>query len=168
MNRIKHLEREWVCSQSVLNPERKVAVTITLKQARKGRGGLWQHLNTSEIQKLVKELYKRINKNAFKSQYRRHGKRVFILGCIEGNGVDKRKHIHLSLGIPAHYDSQHFKSWLLDEIPKFQWVHKHYQVAILDSKQDEIKWHQYITKDGFDLELFEPQTHSPDSRNKNW
>lgn len=168
MNEIRSLEREWVCKQSNLNPERKLAVTITLKQGRRGHNGLWQQLSISEMQKLVKDLYKRINKNAFKSAYKRYGKRVFILGSIEGNGVDKRKHIHLSIGIPNHYDEQYFKSWLLDEIPKYQWVFKQYKVDILETKQDEIKWHSYLTKDGFELELFEPQTHSSASSNKNW
>lgn len=168
MNQIKQLERAWVCEQSNFNQERKVAVTITLKQGRRGQNRLWQPLCTSEIQKLVKDLYKHINKNAFKSAYKRYGKRVFILGAIEGNGVDKRKHIHLSIGIPNHYDEQYFKSWLLDEIPKYQWVYKQYKVDILETKQDEIKWHRYLTKDGFELELFEPQSHSPEHQHKNW
>jgi hypothetical protein len=124
MNQIKQFEREWVCNQSNLNPERKVAVTITLKQGRRIQSGLWQRLCTSEIQKLVKDLYKRINKMAFKSAYRRYGKRVFILGCIEGNGIDKRTHLHLSIGIPHYLDADCFKSWLLDEIAKYQWVFK--------------------------------------------
>ena len=168
MAQTKHLAREWVCQQSNLNPERKLAVTITLKQGRKGQNGIWQRLNITEIHKLVHALYKQINKMAFKSAYKRYGKRVFILGAIEGNGVDKRKHIHLSLGIPAHYDPQYFRSWLLNEIPKYQWSYKKYQVDILDTKQDEAKWHYYITKDGFELEFFEPQTHSPEHQHKNW
>ena len=110
MNHVKNLERAWVCEQSNLNPERKVAVTITLKQCRKIQNQLWQRLCISEIQKLIQALYKRINKTAFKSAYRQFGKRVFILGSIEGNGVGKRKHVHLSLGIPTHFDAEYFKA----------------------------------------------------------
>lgn len=153
----KLIYRDWYCNKSNENDEPKVAVTITLKQTQKSDNGSIQRLSDSEVIKLIRRIHISASREVFGKAAQRFKLKVFLLPAIEGGGnTGKNLHIHLSIGVPRHYDRQSFMWWLNKVLRQIPWVNEQIDIQPLLTKFDEQIWHHYITKQYIALELFEP------------
>ena len=151
------LMRSWLCEKANENQDRKVAVTLTLKQGRLRDDGTLQNLDETEIKRLIRNIHRRINREVFGVSARRFKHKVFMFSVIEGSrGTGKRLHIHLSVGLPDHYESNYFRAWMELMLVKLPWVHSEWEIKPMLTKLDEEYWHRYITKESdIDIMLFE-------------
>lgn len=147
----KMLLRQWYCDLTDANDDPKIAVTITLKQRIQRPDKSHIRLDQDEIKRVIRHLHHRVNREVFGAAARKYRKRVFLLPAIEGGEeTGKRLHIHLVLGIPRHYDRDHFLEWLRQYLSKEPWVYEQVNLTPIIGKQF---WHWYITKQHIELEL---------------
>ena len=150
------VRRKWYCKLADEHPDPKIAVTLTLKQGRMRDNGTLQHINETEIKRLIKHLHQKINRQVFGIAAKRHKLRTFMLPAIEGGGdTGKRLHIHLSIGVPLHYNPNCFMEWLSGLLSKTNWVYEQYDIRPLPT-EEEHDWHWYICKQYIELDLFDP------------
>lgn len=154
--------RDWYCKESDKNPDRKIAITLTLKQSQLLNNGSFQRMSETEALRVIKHLYQKVNRHLFKSAARRKHLKTFFLPAIEGGGTTgKNLHIHLSLGVTADCNLDDFIKWLRNVLDEMPWVNQQIKLEPLLTKDDEYWWHFYISKQNIVLELFQPNSPQP-------
>ena len=98
----------------------------------------------------------RLNYRCYKNAFRRYGKRLDMISCIEGGkkdlrmgnvNEDKRLHCHVSIQKPDHIQYDQFVAIILQEWLATEWGYGENKITIFDRKKD---FEKYQTKEGMD------------------
>ena len=152
---VMYTTREWYSNFVEECTDPIVAATITLKQRIRLPNTTYQQIDDIEIERLLRRIHRKINREVFGVSAKRHKLKVFMLPAIEGGqSTGKRQHIHLAIGVPSHYNQDRFVGWFKRVLNNEPWVYK--QIHVEPMYGDLWLW--YITKQYMNPLLFEPAT----------
>ena len=152
---VTYTMREWYSNLVKECTDPMVAATITLKQRIRLPNTTYQQIDDIEIKKLLRRLHRKVNREVFGVSAKRHKLKVFMLPALEGGkSSGKRFHIHLIVGVPEHYNLDRFVDWFKKILINEHWVYTQIQAEPMYGDL----WQWYITKQGVDPLLFQPET----------
>jgi hypothetical protein len=134
----------WFLSQDV-----DVFATITLTQGIQ-RDFALELLRVESAENTAWKLRDRIMKRVVgPAAYRAKVRLPFIVMC-EGDGILKRRHLHILTKKPEHMPFEEYEDEFLQSLHKLEWVRKENKVEPIDSVHATIR---YVLKEGSDAFL---------------
>lgn len=108
---LKDEVENWFVSISKNYP---LALTLTLKQTNKvvsTKGVAFMAVTTSECRCIAKRFIKKLNRQVFgKRAAEKYGKKLNVIPVVEGDGINKRLHLHFAIGgLPNHITQDDFE-----------------------------------------------------------
>jgi hypothetical protein len=157
--------KELGLSQGLTVMPKKIYFKHVPKSRNAVDGRVYRHLTKDELEKANNKLVHLINKQVLKKSYYRHGRKLVVIGSIEGdNSSCINLHTHFVLQKPDSYTSEDFHKAIVKAIElsgEFEMSNPNYrsdkdsQEKMYRYKVEEITegWSGYITKKIDKLEL---------------
>jgi hypothetical protein len=140
--------RDWLVGEDV-----DVFATVTMKQAirrKTPKGVVFEPLTKGIVEKTAWVIRDRITKRVLGSAKYRAGLRLRFIPMCEGNGGDKRLHLHVCTQKPYDMSFDEYELKFRKSIKDLEWLREIVEVRPLDSKYAAIT---YTLKEGFDAFL---------------
>ena len=130
-------------------------VTLTLKQAHRADSGSWIKVDHYRCRRAFRHFMNLLNKAAYGSAFRRHGKRLRVLPVLERGevyapslrqcerGKFGRWHIHCAIELPLHFDA-----FALERLVRVCWAKvelSNRRILVRDCA--DAGWIRYMLKD---------------------
>ena len=131
-------------------------VTLTLKQGHQPHSGGWVKTDDYRCRHAFRHFMNLLNRAAYGSAFRRHGKRLRVLAVLEKGEVRARGlrswergastgrwHIHCAIELPSHFDAVALENLIRDCWAKVEWGYG--RILVRDGAN--AGWVSYMLKD---------------------
>jgi hypothetical protein len=131
-------------------------VTLTLKQGHQPDSGGWVKTDDYRCRHAFRHFMNLLNRAAYGSAFRRHGKRLRVLPVLEKGEVRARGlrswergastgrwHIHCAIELPSHFDAVALENLIRDCWAKVEWGYG--RILVRDGAN--AGWISYMLKD---------------------
>ena len=131
-------------------------VTLTLKQGHQPDSGGWVKIDDYRCRHAFRHFMNLLNRAAYGSAFRRHGKRLRVLPVLEKGEVRTRAlrswergastgrwHIHCAIELPSHFDAVALENLIRDCWAKVEWGYG--RILVRDGAN--AGWISYMLKD---------------------
>ena len=131
-------------------------VTLTLKQGHQPHSGGWVKTDDYRCRHAFRHFMNLLNRAAYGSAFRRHGKRLRVLPVLEKGevrahglrsgergGSTGRWHIHSAIELPSHFDAVALEHLIRDCWAKVEWGYG--RILVRDGAN--AGWISYMLKD---------------------
>ena len=131
--------------------------TVTLRQSRISESGAIQWLKPEDVRKTAWLLRDRLNKRLLPSRLVKKGGGMTFLPFMEGDGFQKRVHIHLVTAKPEDMPWAEYRVMLLDVTRRLDWVYHEIDLRQIERPyENELsRVISYVLKEGTDAFIAE-------------
>lgn len=129
-----------------LSKDYPVALTLTLKQViteERHHGTIIYRIKREDCERVAKRFIQKLNREVFGKSAERHSLGLKYLIVLEGDGVSKNFHLHMSIGgLPSHVRFNQMDKLVKNAKSHCDGIDEQHKVDLTDSG-----WNEYIMKE---------------------